>query len=165
VELGLRDWFLGQQLYVKDHLLVTVIDWERERYGDRQPELLAQRNRAFADILFEMLESSPAEELYVHEAIPTVYARQPEKHGYPADHWGTIVGEDPRLNTDGLSIHYADSGFSMLERMVMEMNGESTVPPGKPFTQEEGQRFTAGGLNWRTGHRSGARWKYRGSSP
>jgi hypothetical protein len=143
----LRDWFRSQQIYVKDHLLVTVIDWEwgvflleRERYGDRQPELLAQRNRAFADILFEMLESSPAEELYVHEAIPTAYARLPDKDGYPADHWVVIVGEDPRLITDGFRIHYPDSGFSMLERMVKEMNGESAEPPDKSYTREEGQQ-------------------------
>jgi hypothetical protein len=143
----LRDWFRNQRLYFKDHILVTVIDWkrgvfllERERYGDQQPELLAGRNRLFADLLFEMLETSPYEELSVHQAIPTAYARLPDKRGYPPDHWGMIVTADPRMTTDGYNIHYADSGFSMLERMVMEMNGESTVPPGQPFTREEGQQ-------------------------
>jgi hypothetical protein len=146
-QVMLRDWFHSQPIYVKDHLLVTVIDWElgvflleRDRYSDRQSELLARRNRALADILFDMLESSPAQELYVHEAIPTAYARLPNKRGYAAEHWAVIISEDPRLITDGSRFHYPDSGYSMLERMVMEMNGESAELIGKPFSREEGQQ-------------------------
>ena len=139
--VGLRNWFRSQKIYVKDHLLVTVMDWERgifrlekERYGDQQPELLAQRNRAFADILFDLLENSRDGELYIHQAIPSAYTRLPDKSGYPADHWAVIVEEDPRLITDGWRIHYPDSDFSLLERMVMEMSGESRVAPDKPFS-------------------------------
>jgi hypothetical protein len=143
----LREWFRSQQVYHKDHLLVTVIDWERgvfllerERYGNQQPELLAQRNRMVADQLFDMLEKARYEDLSFFEAISTVYARLPDKSGYPPDHWAVIVSEDPRMTTDGFNIHYSDSGFSMLERMVIEMTGESTVPPGQPYSRDEGQQ-------------------------
>ena len=143
----LRDWFRNQRVYFKDHILVTVIDWERgvfllerDRYGAQQPDLLAQRNRLFADILFDLLEAARNEQIFIHEALPTAYARLPDKSGYPPDHWGVIVEADPRMTTDGWRIHYPDSGFSMLERAFMDMTGESAVAPKQSFTKEEGQR-------------------------
>ena len=141
----LREWFRSQRLYFKDHILVTVEDWEqgilrleRERFGDQRPDLLAERNRMVADILYEMLESARDEDIYAHIAVPTVYAKMPDKHGYPADHWGSIVANDPRMTTDGWRIHYSDSGFSPLERMFADATGQSLIMPGESFTKEEG---------------------------
>ena len=141
----LREWFRSQHLYFKDHILVTVEDWEpgifrleRERFGNQRPDLLAERNRLIADMLHEMLESARDEDIYAHIAVPTVYAKMPDKHGYPADHWAWIASNDPRMTTDGWRIHYPDSGFSPMERMFANAMGQSLVAPGGSFTKEEG---------------------------
>jgi Zn finger protein HypA/HybF involved in hydrogenase expression len=141
----LREWFRSQNVYIKDHIFVTVEDWEqgifrleRERFGDQRPDLLAERNRLIADMLYEMLESARDEDIYAHIAVPTVYAKIPDKRGYPADHWELIASNDPRMTTDGWRIHYPDSGFSLLDRMFANATGQSLVAPGGSFTKEEG---------------------------
>jgi hypothetical protein len=42
------------------------------------------------------------------------------------------------MTTDGWSIHYHDSGFSPLERMLAEATGQSLVASGESFAKEEG---------------------------
>jgi hypothetical protein len=141
----LREWFRSQKIYFKDHIFVTVEDWEqgifrleRKRFGDQHPDLLTERNRLIADMLYEMLESARDEEIYAHIAVPTVYAKIPDKRGYPADHWELIVSNDPRMTTDGWRIHYSDSGFSPLERVFANATGQSLIISGESFTKEEG---------------------------
>lgn len=143
----LKEWFRSQKIYHKDHILVTIEDWERgvfrlerERFGEQHPDLLAERNRYFADVFYALLESAQNEVIYLHVALPTVYAKMPDKNGYPPDHWIVIIDKDPRMVTDGWSIHYPDSGFSLLERMFAETTGQSLIAPGQQFKKEEGQQ-------------------------
>jgi len=63
---SLGAWFREQKMYVKDHVLVTILDWEqgvlqlrREPFGQQNPTLLAERNRLLADMLFDLLEARP----------------------------------------------------------------------------------------------------------
>ena len=142
-----KEWFRSQKMYFKDHILVTVVNWERgvlrldrERFSDQHPEQIARRNQWIADQLYAMLEASFDEDIYDHIALPTLYARLPEKDSVPPDHWMVIVENDPRLTSDGWRIHYADSGFSPLEKMTMEISGEEPRSQKKSFTKEEGQQ-------------------------
>lgn len=144
----LKEWFYSNKVYHKDHILVTVEDWERgilrlerERFGTQRPDLLAERNRYIADEMYRMLESAKNEDVYIHVILPTIYARMPEKGGYPPDHWIAIVGQDLRMVTDGWSIHYSDSGFSPLERMLAGATGQSLISPGQEYSKEEGKRI------------------------
>lgn len=124
----LKEWFRSQKYYHKDHLLVTVEDWERgvfwlarEIFGAQRPDLLAERNRYFADELYKMLESAKYEDVYVHVVLPTIYARMPDKNGYPPDHWAVIVDQDPQMVADDWSIHYSDNEFSPFDRYSQKL--------------------------------------------
>ncbi|HVP21671.1 MAG TPA: hypothetical protein VMS73_07390 [Anaerolineaceae bacterium] len=141
-----KEWFRSQKMYFKDHILVTVVNWEkgvlrleRERFSDQHPVEIARRNQWMADGLYAMLEASSDENIYDFVALPTLYAQLPEKCGIPPDHWMVIVASDSRMTSDGWRIHYADSGFSPLEKMVMEITGEEPQSQTESFTKEEGQ--------------------------
>ncbi len=156
--LVLKDWFHSQKMYHKDHLLVTVVDWEhgifrleRESGSAVNQALLAERNQQFADILYDLLENSRTEDLVVHTAIPTVYARLPDKAGYPPDHWGNLIQQDQRMVSNGFDIHYSDSGFSMLEKMVRQAAGEPRFTPAKKPNKEQEEKI----------YRFRAEFKYR----
>jgi Plasmid pRiA4b ORF-3-like protein. len=143
----LKEWFHSQKMYHKDHILVTIEDWEkgvfcleRERFGEQHPDLLAERNRYFADAFYALLETAKYEDIYIRVALPTIYARMPDKAGYPPDHCMVIVDNDPRMIADGWSIRYSDSGFSPLDRMIAETTGQSLIAPGQQFTEEQGQQ-------------------------
>jgi hypothetical protein len=90
-------------MYAKDHILVAILDWkqgilqlEREPFGQRNQALLAERNRLLAELFFELLESAAREDIYVHAAVPTVYARLPDKGGYPPNRWWDVLKADGR---------------------------------------------------------------------
>jgi len=145
--VALKEWFRSQKMYFKDHILVTVVNWEkgvfrleRERFGDQRPDEIANRNHWMADQLYAMLEASSDENIFDTVALPTLYARMPDKDGVPPDHWMVIVEGDPRMTSDGWRIHYADGGFSMLEEMAMEITGEKPRSQRESFTKEEGQQ-------------------------
>lgn len=140
----LKEWFHSQKMYVKDQILVTIKDWERgmfqlerERFGEQRPDLLAERNRFVADEMYKMLESAKYEDVHVHVVLPTIYARMPDKGGYPPDHWMVIVDNDPRMVTDGWSVRYPDSGFSLFDRMLSEASGQSLIMKGQKFSKDE----------------------------
>ena len=143
----LSAWFRAQRVYAKDHLLITILDWEqgvlqlgREPFGQRNQDLLAQRNRLLADLFFELLDSAVDEAIYVHVAVPTVYARLPDKSGYPPGHWMIVLEEDGRMSSDGWRIHYSDSGFSPLERLAREIAGEPGHARPQPVSRQQGEQ-------------------------
>jgi hypothetical protein len=140
----LKEWFRSQQMYHKDHILVTIEDWEvgvfrleRERYGEQRADLLAERNQYFADAFYALLESAHDEDIDAHIALSTIYAKIPDKGGYPPDHWMVIINNDSRMFTNGWLIRYVDSGFAMIDRMFAEVTGESLIAPVQPSTKEE----------------------------
>jgi hypothetical protein len=113
---NLSAWYRSQKMYTKDHILVTILDWEqgvlqleREPFGQRNQALLAERNRLLADMFFDLLESASREDIFIHEAIPTIYTRLPDKGGYPANHWWDVLEADGRMDSNGWMIFYRDS--------------------------------------------------------
>jgi hypothetical protein len=113
---NLSAWYRTQKMYAKDHILVTILDWEqgvlqleREPFGQRNQALLAERNRLLAELFFDLLESAAREDIYVHAAVPTVYARLPDKGGYPPSHWWDVLEADGRMDSNGFMIFYRDS--------------------------------------------------------
>jgi hypothetical protein len=144
---NLGAWFRAQKVYAKDHILFTILDWEqgvfqieREPFGKCDQDLLAQRNRLLADMFFNLLESAVDEDIYVHAAVPTVYARLPNKSGYTPGHWRMVLEEDERMTSDGWRIHYSDSGFSPLELLAREMAGEPRYVPSQPASRAQGEQ-------------------------
>lgn len=143
-----KEWFHSQKFYHKDHILVTFEDWERgvirlerEYYGEQQADLLAERNRSAADTLFAMLEISKYEDLVLSTALPTLYAKMPDKSGYPPDHYKYIVNNDARMVTVGASIRYADSDNAFPKSLFAETEGEDMAPKAPEFTREEGNQI------------------------
>lgn len=144
----LNEWFHSQKMSIKDHILVTVKDWEkgifqieRERFEEQHLDLLAEQNRYFADEMYKMLESEKHENVHVHVVLPTVYARMQDKGGYPPDHWMVIVNNDPRMITDGWSIRYPDSGFTLLDRLFADATGQSLIAKGHKSSKEEAKHI------------------------
>jgi len=137
-------WLRKQKFSHKDYLLFTILDWENgvlklehEPYGQRNEKLLGNRNRLLADMLYEMLENATGERIYIHDSLPTMYARLPEKDGYPPDHWMVIVVNDERMDTDGWAIFYRDEKESMLEMIMGETGGNTRRPPKKTISKEQ----------------------------
>jgi len=113
---NLSAWYRTQKMYAKDHILVTILDWEqgilqleREPFGQRNQALLAERNRLLAELFFELIESAAREDIYVHAAVPTVYAHLPDKGGCPPNHWWDVLEADGRMDSNGFMIFYRDS--------------------------------------------------------
>ena len=134
----LKEWFRQQKMYRKDHLLVTVEDWEqgvfrleREAFREQQPEQIKERDELVANMLYHMLESARYEYVFLFDAIPTLYARLPDKAGCPPDHWGYILQQDERMKTDGSDIRYAES-HTLWDDLVEKMSQEETLPKSKP---------------------------------
>jgi hypothetical protein len=142
---NLRAWFRQQKVYPKAYILFTVVDWqngifqlEHEPYAKRDVALLQQRNQLLADLFYEMLDGATQEDLNTHEAVPTVYARLPEKSGYPPDHWMIALEKDKRMSVDEWSIRYCDSGQSPLDELARELAGEPRAISTLPFSKEQG---------------------------
>jgi hypothetical protein len=138
------DWLRAHQVAPKDHLLVTILDreigvlkMEHEPYKQINAELLESRNRLLADILYELLENSSHERVFLSEALPTAYARLPEKDGYPPDHWRMLVANDGRMDTNGWDIVYRDGEESMLDFLFEEFSGTKRKPPKKSVSKEQ----------------------------
>jgi len=144
---NLGKWLRKHKAYHKDSILFTVFDWkngvfqlEYEPYAKRNAALLSQRNQLLASLFYEMLENSPREELFKHEALPTVYNRLPDKSGYPPEHWMTVLENDKRMIADDWSIHYRDGRLSPLQELARELAGESREIQTVPFSKEQGNQ-------------------------
>jgi hypothetical protein len=144
---NLGKWLRNHKAYHKDSILLTVFDWQsgifqlqHEPYAKHNAALLSQRNQLLADIFYEMLEDSAREQLYNHEAIPTAYARLPEKSGYPPEHWMIVLENDKRMVADDWSIHYREGRLSPLQELARELAGESREIPAVPFSKEQGNQ-------------------------
>lgn len=134
----LKEWFRRQKMYRKDHILITVQDWEqgvfrleREALGQQQPEQIKERDALVANMLYHMLESARYEYVFLFDAIPTLYARLPDKAGCPPDHWSYIIQQDERMKTDGADIRYAES-HTLWDDLIGKMSQEGTRPRSKP---------------------------------
>jgi hypothetical protein len=134
----LKEWFRQQKMYHKDHLLVTVEDWERgvfrlerEAFGKQHPEQIKERDELVANILYHLLESARYEYVFLFDAIPTLYAGLPGKDGCPPDHWRYIIQQDERMKTDGSEIRYAES-HTVWDDLIGKLMQEETRPKSKP---------------------------------
>jgi len=143
----LKEWFRSQKIDHKDHILVTIEDWEQgvfrlelERSDVLRPDRLAERNRYFADAFFEILESAQNENSHVKASLPTIYAKLADKNGYPPDQWMVIIENDPRMRTDGWSISYTDTSFYTPENIYAKATGQNLDTPEKDLTEEEVQQ-------------------------
>jgi hypothetical protein len=122
---SLSAWYRAQKMYAKDHILVTILDWEqgvlrleREPFGQRNQALLAERNQLLVNMFFDLLEGADREQVYIHVAVPTVYARLPDKSGYPPSHWMDAIAADKRMVHDDWRILYSDQPQTLFERMM-----------------------------------------------
>ena len=82
-------WFRADRVKAEDHLLFTLVGWkqgtiqlDREAFSRHEPAQRAARNRLLADLFHDLLESALHEAIYARDAVPTVYARLPDKGGY-----------------------------------------------------------------------------------
>ena len=139
----ISEWLRARKFDPKDHLLFTILDrengvlkMEHEPYKQINAELLERRNRLLADILYELLENSPHERIFLNEALPTAYARLPEKDGYPPYHWIMLLSNDERMETNGWDIVYRDGEKSMLDSLFKEANGTKRKPQKKSVSKE-----------------------------
>ena len=149
---NLSAWYRAQKMYAKDHILITILDWEqgvlqleREPFGQRNQALLTQRNQLLADMFFDLLEGADREQLYIHIAVPTVYARLSDKSGYPPSHWMDVIAADERMTHDDWRILYGDEPQTMFERMLGS-NRQPKRPAVAPVSAEQRQmvyRFKA----------------------
>jgi hypothetical protein len=139
----ISEWLQAHKVAPKDHLLFTILDrengvlkMEHEPYKQIDTELLESRNRLLADILYELLENSPNERIWLNEALPTAYARLPEKDGYPPYHWIMLLSNDERMETHGWDIVYRDGKTSMLDALFEEAGGKKRKPQKKTVSKE-----------------------------
>jgi len=140
----LSAWLHPQKVSRHDDLLVTVLDWQNGRlqleiepHRKRNAALIEERDRLLADLIYNILEDSYYEEVYVKDAIPTTYARLPDKAGCPPHHWQMVLEKDGRFRFDDLEIKYADGGLSPLERITLERTGQPLPRLLQPVTEEQ----------------------------
>lgn len=151
----LKEWFRQQKMGPKDHLLVTIEDWERGTFRLEREPLEKQRskqinetNQIVADMLYTMLENARYESIYLFKALPTLYAQLPDKAGCPPDHWHFILRQDERMKTDGFDIRYAES-HTLWDSLNANMFNKEVSPKAKPEmkpvkrSQKEVYRFRA----------------------
>ena len=149
---NLSTWYRAQKMYARDHILVTILDWEqgvlqleREPFGQRNQALLTERNQLLANMFFDLLEGADREQLYIHIAVPTVYARLPDKAGCPPSHWMDVISADERMVHDDWRILYSDQPQTLFE-LMMGSNRQVKKPATAPLSSEQRQmvyRFKA----------------------
>ncbi len=140
----ISEWLRARKFDPKDHLLFTILDrengvlkMEHEPFKQINAKLLESRNRLLADILYELLENSSYERILLNEALPTAYARLPEKDGYPPYHWIMLLANDERMETNGWDIVYRDGETSMLDSLFEEVSGNQRTPQKKSVSKEQ----------------------------
>jgi hypothetical protein len=118
----MSDWMHAHKVTPGDHLLFTILDRENgilkiehEPHKQVNQQLLENRNRLIADILYDLLQNSARERIYLDRALPTAYARLPEKDGYPPYHWMLLIANDERMDTDGWELVYRDEAIIMVD--------------------------------------------------
>jgi len=140
----LSAWLRRQNVTRHDDLLVTVLDWQNgilqleiEPHKKQQPALIQARDRLLADLLYEVLENATDERVWIREALPTAYARLPEKEACPPHHWQIVLEQDGRFLFDDSRITYADAAPSPLERLILEQTGSPLPRRLQPVTREQ----------------------------
>jgi hypothetical protein len=144
-QTDLSAWFQAQRIDRQDHLVLSIINWEQgivqlecEPYSRLDQKQRGARNQMLADLFYEQLESAANEMLVATEAVPTIYARLPDKGGYPPDHWAAVVATDKRLYTDGWQIRYGDDDRSFMDFLLTDPFGEDRVAPAGRISKEQG---------------------------
>lgn len=143
----ISEWLREHKFAPKDHLLFTILDrengvleMEHEPYRQINTKLLESRNRQLADILYELLENSSYEQILLTEALPTAYARLPEKDSYPPDHWVILLSNDERMETNGWDIVYRD-GKNPCRMLCSRKPAETNAHrKGSPFQKNKRNR-------------------------
>ncbi len=140
----ISEWLRTRKFAPKDHMLFTILDrengvlrMEHEPHKQINTRLLESRNRLLADILYELLEHSSRERIFLSAALPTAYARLPEKDGYPPYHWIMLLSNDERMETNGWDIVYRDGEKSMLDSLFEEVSGNKRKPQNKSVSKEQ----------------------------
>ncbi len=114
---------------------------EHEPHKQINTKLLESRNRRLADIFYELLENSSYERILLSEALPTAYARLPEKYGYPPYHWVMLLANNERMETNGWDIMYRDGEKSMLDDLFEEGSGNKRKPQKKSASKERKEQI------------------------
>ncbi len=137
-------WLRQQNATRHDDLLVTVLDWQNgvlqleiEPRKKQNPEQIQARDRLLADLIYEILENATHEGIWVQEAIPTAYARLPEKETCPPHHWQIVLEKDGRFRFDKFTIRYADGKLTPIEHLIVEQTGQPLPRRLQPVTQEQ----------------------------
>ncbi|MFZ5809468.1 MAG: IS1096 element passenger TnpR family protein [Chloroflexota bacterium] len=140
----LSAWLRHQKVTRQDDLLVTILDWnnglfqlEIESHRKRNNALIQARDRLLADVFYAILESASYERVWLTEAIPTAYARLPEKEGCPPHHWQIVLEKDQRFRFDDYELKYADGKLSPFE-FINAQNADEPLPRRlKPVAKEQ----------------------------
>jgi len=137
-------WLRRHNVTRHDDLLVTVLDWQNgllqleiEPHKKQQPERIQARDRLLADLIYEVLENASNEQIWIQEAIPSAYARLPEKETCPPHHWQIVLQHDGRCRFDEVTIKYADGRLSPIERLIVEQTGQPLPRRLQPVTREQ----------------------------
>ena len=140
----LRDWLRQNNAKTGDSLLVTVLDLAQGRFrleleprAQRRETEIEKQNRAFADLVWAMLQDTVDEELITHIAVPTALARFSTARDYPGDHWLQVLHADQRMRVTDWSINTADHRIPL--DLLLNPLDEITIAE-QPFTPEQGAR-------------------------
>ena len=140
----LGDWFTVNRIRRNDDVLVTILDWETARFRlehepaqRRRKDLIARQNRALAEVLYDLMEATHDERLYLYVGVPTAYARLPSARDYPGDHWLSVVDRDERMRVTDVAIMPADQ---LLPLEAMLMDPTETMVREQPFTSQQGNQ-------------------------
>lgn len=134
--VNLKAWVKKEKPTRKDHLLVSILDWEKaifqleiEPYKKRNIPLLKKRDKLLADTFFDILEHERHETSNLFQAIPSAYARLPEKDGYPPHRYRTVIRNDKRMVSDGFQIEYSDGERrSLFSSLSDDLYGKEEAP-------------------------------------
>ncbi|HDT11304.1 MAG TPA: hypothetical protein ENN58_01050, partial [bacterium] len=138
----LKHWLQKNKTRRSDFIHVVIESWEpkcfrlefepekKRRMHQKEIEL---KNEELADILYDILENSDKERIYVDKAITTAYLRLTDPRGYPGDQWTEVLKKDPRMRCVDYYITYPEKK-TLMERML---RGEDPVFKELEFTPEQ----------------------------
>ena len=140
----LHDWLRARHARSGDSLQVTILNWrparllfEFEPQSAYRKDVIAAQDRALADCIQSLLDESYDERLYTNPTILTAYARMPNAHGYPGQHWFDVLAKDPRFFINSFEI-MASEGYSTQDFM-RDPFAEPKLK-GQPFTSTQGNK-------------------------
>ncbi|MEK7397745.1 MAG: hypothetical protein AAB116_12510 [Candidatus Poribacteria bacterium] len=144
--ISLKDWMGKHNAKAGDSIIFTFESWnpmcfklefEPKKETLKHKAEIELKDKEFADIVFDMLEKSAREGIYIYKSIAIAYMSLSDPKGYPGNHWYSVLAQDERMEVNSFDIRYAEER-GLWEELV---GSERSIKKPKLDSQQKEQVY------------------------